>query len=191
LTLKHVIIIYGRRFSRIAPRLYTWIFVFADIASIVIQSLGAVIASQASQGKKLQVGNNVMMVGLCSQVATLIIFGLLSVDVFFKVRSYRGQWNESTIAMRDSGKFKGLMVSIVVAYVTITIRCIYRIAEMAKGWGNPIMQNEPAFIVLDGVMCIVACVALNIFHPGFLFKQSYATIKAEAVNGPAEDMHEV
>jgi hypothetical protein len=32
------IIIYGARFSRIAPRWYTWIFVACDITSIVIQS---------------------------------------------------------------------------------------------------------------------------------------------------------
>lgn len=32
------IIIYGARFSRIAPSWYTWIFATCDIASIVIQS---------------------------------------------------------------------------------------------------------------------------------------------------------
>ena len=53
------------------------------------------------------------------------------------------------------------------------------------------MQDETGFIVLDSVMCIIACVAMNVFHPGFLFKQSYATIKAEAVNGPAEEMDQV
>ena len=25
------------------------------------------------------------------------------------------------------------------------------IAEMAGGWGNPIMQDEPSFIVLEGL----------------------------------------
>jgi hypothetical protein len=129
-----------------------------------------------------------MMVGLCSQVATLAIFGILSLDVLFKIRSYRGQWNASTIALRSSTKFKGLLIAIATAYTTITIRCIYRIAEMAGGWRNPIMQDEVAFIVLDGTMCLVACIAMNGFHPGFLFKQSYATLKAEAVHGPVEEM---
>ncbi|CAG8975696.1 hypothetical protein HYALB_00007900 [Hymenoscyphus albidus] len=178
LTLKHLIIIYGRNFSRIAPRLYTWIFVFADIASIVIQALGAVIASR---GTKPAVGNNIMMVGLCSQVATLGIFGLMAIDVFFKIRSYRDQFNASTIALRSSKRYKGLLGAIVIAYSTITIRCIYRIAEMAGGWRNPIMQDENAFIALDGCMCLIASLAMNIWHPGFLFKQSYATIKTESL----------
>jgi hypothetical protein len=120
-----------------------------------------------------------MMVGLCSQVFTLLVFGLLSLDVFLKIRSFHGQWNESTLALRNSSKFKGLLAAIVTAYVTITIRCIYRIAEMAGGWRNPIMQDEIAFIILDSVMCVVACLVVNVWHPGFLFQQSYATTKAE------------
>jgi hypothetical protein len=130
------------------------------------------------------------MVGLCSQVATLFIFGCLSLDVLFKIRSYRGQWNASTLTLRSSSKFKGLLIAIATAYTTITIRCIYRIAEMAGGWRNPIMQDEIAFIILDGVMCLVACLAMNVWHPGFLFKQSYATLKAEATGGTVGEMEE-
>lgn len=52
---------------------------------------------------------------------------------------------------------------------------------MAGGWKNPIMQDQVAFIILDGVMCVIAVVALNVFHPGFLFEQSYATLKAEGM----------
>ncbi|EHK98948.1 hypothetical protein M7I_5239 [Glarea lozoyensis 74030] len=114
-----------------------------------ISSLGAVIASRST--KVSPVGNNIMMVGLCSQVFTLLIFGLLSLDVFLKIRSFQGQWNESTLALRNSSKFKGLLAAIVTA-----------------------------------VMCIVACLVVNVWHPGFLFQQSYATTKAEragAVDG--------
>lgn len=92
-----------------------------------------------------------MMVGLGSQVLTLVIFGLMAVDVFFRVRKFRGEFNESTNNLRNSKHFKGLLGAIIVAYWTILIRCIYRICEMAGGWSNPIMQNQPAFIVLDSV----------------------------------------
>jgi len=34
------------------------------------------------------------------------------------------------------------------------------------------MQNQAAFVVCDGVMCVVACVVLNIFHPGEIFRMS-------------------
>jgi hypothetical protein len=38
-----------------------------------------------------------------------------------------------------------------VAYVTVLIRCIYRLPEMAGGWGNALMRNEREFLLLDGM----------------------------------------
>jgi hypothetical protein len=92
-----------------------------------------------------------MMVGLSSQVATLIIFGVMATDVFFRIRKFQGSFNTSTTAMRNSKRFKGLLIAIAIAYSVILIRCIYRIAEMAGGWRNKIMQNQVAFIVLDSL----------------------------------------
>ncbi|KAK0120004.1 hypothetical protein ONS95_011422 [Cadophora gregata] len=177
LTLKHVIIIYGSRFSRIAPRLYTWIFVSCDILSILIQTSGAVIASRGTG--KVSTGNNVMMLGLVLQVVTLAIFGGMALDVYFRIKKFSGQHNESNRALRHSKRFKWLLISIFISYIAIFLRCIYRIAEMAGGWRNPIMQDEVSFIILDGVLCWIAVLVLNIFHPGFLFKESYATIQRE------------
>ena len=34
------------------------------------------------------------------------------------------------------------------------------------------MQNQAAFVVCDGVMCAIACVVLNIFHPAGIFAMS-------------------
>ncbi|KAH9211880.1 RTA1 like protein-domain-containing protein [Leptodontidium sp. 2 PMI_412] len=177
LTLKHVIIIYGSRFSRIAPRLYTWIFVSCDILSILIQTSGAVIASRGTG--KVSTGNNVMMLGLVLQVVTLAIFGLMAGDVYFRIKKFSGQHNEANRTLRHSKRFKWLLISILVSYIAIFLRCIYRIAEMAGGWRNPIMQDEVSFIILDGVLCWIAVLVLNVFHPGFLFKESYATIQIE------------
>jgi hypothetical protein len=34
------------------------------------------------------------------------------------------------------------------------------------------MQNQAAFVMYYRVMCVVACVILNVFHPGELFGMS-------------------
>jgi hypothetical protein len=91
------------------------------------------------------------MVGLVSQVVTLAIFGLMAVEVFFRIRKFRGEFNESTNILRSSAHFKYFLVAYVIAYITIFIRCVYRIAEMSGGWRNAIMQNQIGFIVLDSV----------------------------------------
>lgn len=106
----------------------------------------------ASLGKKAaNIGNSIMMVGLVFQVATLVVFGIMALDVFFRIRKYRGEFNEPTSALRSSKRFKGLLGGLIIAYWMILIRCIYRIAEMAGGWANPIMQNQAVFIVFDSV----------------------------------------
>lgn len=91
-----------------------------------------------------------MMVGLVSQVVTLGVFGIMAIDVFFRIRKFRGEFNQSTNTLRHSGRFKNFLVGFVIAYLTIFIRCAYRIAEMSGGWRNSIMQNQVLFIVLDG-----------------------------------------
>ena len=114
----------------------------------MIISAGAVIASQ---GASTSTSNSVMMVCLASQEATLVAFGIMALDVFFRIRKFRSEFNESTNTLRKSKHFKGLLAAIVLAHTVILIRCIYRIAEVAGGWRNPIMQSQVAFIILDSV----------------------------------------
>lgn len=49
--------------------------------------------------------------------------------------------------------------------------CFLRIAEMAGGWGNHIMQDEISFLILDSTLILVATYLLTIFHPGLFFPQ--------------------
>lgn len=92
-----------------------------------------------------------MITGIVWQVVTLLVFAALAADFFF--RAYRDGSNQTALAMeiRRSSKFMLFLAALVIAYVGIAIRCIYRIAELAGGWGNEIMQNEAEFIVLEGV----------------------------------------
>lgn len=47
------------------------------------------------------------------------------------------------------GRFVWFVRAASFAFVAVLIRCIYRVAEMAGGWANPIMRDETTFIVLD------------------------------------------
>lgn len=42
------------------------------------------------------------------------------------------------------------------------------------------MQDQASFIVLESTMCAIAVLALNVFHPGFMFQQSKKTSKVES-----------
>jgi hypothetical protein len=46
---------------------------------------------------------------------------------------------------------------------------VFRVVELNQGFGGPIANDEPSFLVLEGPMIIIATVALAVFHPGYCF----------------------
>ncbi|KLU81383.1 hypothetical protein MAPG_00473 [Magnaporthiopsis poae ATCC 64411] len=184
LTLKHVTFALGPTLSRVRPRVYPFIFVPADVSCLLVQAIGgALAASAASDGVPnmdlVNGGNRAIIAGICLQVVVLVAFGALSIDYYVRVRRWvaGGRADAGAVALWRDKKFRAFAGAVTVAYLAILLRCIYRIAEMAGGWGNHIMQDEPSFIALDSVMMLVASALLAVFAPGLLFPQM-----AEAMN---------
>lgn len=170
LQLKHLVITFGSDFSRLRPALYTYVFVSCDILSIALQGIGGGLASAADDNPDMaKAGQNVMLAGLVFQVFTLLVFFVFAADYFLKVRQNLANLNPATVSLRSSKKFNGFLVAMGIAYFTILFRCIYRVAEMAGGWRNSIMQDEITFIILDSCMCTITTLVLNAFHPGYCF----------------------
>ncbi len=172
LTLKHIVLEIGNDFSRIRAKYYTWIFILCDLFSLILQGSGGGIAATAKGGSTMQkTGNNLMMAGIVWQVFTLIVFGILVADYFIRARANRTRFEPAAIKLLNNQRFKLFVAGLCLAYLTIFIRCVFRIGEMAKGWANPIMQSEPDFIALDSVMIMIATICLTAFHPGWMFKE--------------------
>lgn len=51
---------------------------------------------------------------------------------------------------------------------------------MAFGWGSANQRDELEFMVLDGLMIVVASVAVTVMHPGWSFPALASTIKSRA-----------
>ncbi|KAJ4250191.1 hypothetical protein NW762_012006 [Fusarium torreyae] len=151
LTLKHFIRNNNPEFSLLKPRLYTWVFIGCDAGSIVLQAAGGGIAGSAGRDKVdlLDIGNNVMIAGIAFQVITMALCGVLASAYAVRRRRHR---NDPTVAVIPA-KTKIFACVVAFAYLTILVRCIYRLPEMAGGWGNELMQNEKEFLILDGFSC--------------------------------------
>lgn len=170
ITLKHIILETGSSFSRLKPRLYTWIFILCDLFSLILQGAGGGIAATANGGSNMKkVGNDLMMAGIVWQVATLIIFGALVTDYY--LRAHKEVFSTSAVRLIQTLRFKLFVGGLVLAYLTVFTRCVFRIGEMATGWGNPIMQSQSDFIGLDGCMIVIAVFCLTAAHPGFTFPE--------------------
>ncbi len=178
LTLKHAVIALARDLSRLPPRVYPLFFVPADVSCLVIQAIGGGIAAAANREnyKLLQHGNRTIMAGIVLQVVVLGFFGTLAGDYFLRVaRRFKspdaGSVDAAGAVLWGDRRFRTFAWAMVAAYAALLIRCIYRIAEMAGGWGNHIMQDEPSFVVLESFMVLIACGILAGFAPGVLFPQ--------------------
>jgi len=186
-TLKHVVLYCGPESSRLKPRLYPWVFIGCDFGSIVLQAIGGGVAAGAGnhgQNKKLlNVGDGLIVAGIAFQVATMAVCALVMLDYFIRfqrakkqkttTQSENGLESEYEKNQKDpkaSRNFRIFAFAIGAAFVVIFIRCVYRLPEMAGGWGNPLMQRETEFLILDGMMIGIASVLLTVFHPGYFFE---------------------
>ena len=134
------------------------------------------------------------MAGIAFQIFAMLVFGALASDYYVNrkkaMKKQRGESGKETIPdnserpqtyAESARSIHIFYCAISFAYATILIRCIYRIHEMAGGWGNPRMREEPLFLILDGMMIALASIAMTVAHPGFLFPPLR---KGEAVTSP-------
>jgi hypothetical protein len=185
LSMKHVINFLGPEHSRIKPKLYPWIFITCDICSIIIQAIGGGVADSGSSESVINAGDDLIVAGIAFQVVTMVICGSLTLDYYLRRRKANQQTpaNDKSTNDKSAGEmpqqygtnskkdrqFRFYCSAIAFAYFAILIRCIYRIPEMAGGWGNPRMREEVPFLVLDGSMIALAGIAFTLAHPGIMF----------------------
>ncbi|CAM1511717.1 Fc.00g092300.m01.CDS01 [Cosmosporella sp. VM-42] len=185
LTLKHVALNLNPSLSRLPPTWYPRIFLPGDLSCLVVQAIGGGIASAAGETnpKLSRSGNQAIIAGVALQVAVLAIFGAMSLDYYLRVRKFMasGQADGAALSVWRDAKFRRFGYAVMGAYAAVLVRCVYRIAEMAGGWGNHIMQDEPSFLVLDSTLVLVATFLLTAFHPGLLFPQMRNGFKREEV----------
>ncbi|SMR51684.1 unnamed protein product [Zymoseptoria tritici ST99CH_3D1] len=176
LTLKHIVLTLGPECSRLKPRLYTWIFISCDAFSIILQAAGGGVAASAS-ADLVNIGNRIIIAGIAFQVATMFICMCLALDFALrlgkkaKLSKANGARLERVQTYATKPAFYFYLSLSGLAFLTIFIRSVYRLPEMAGGWGNPLMQREKEFLVLDGAMVAIAAVAMSIAHPGIFFPE--------------------
>ncbi|EMC99924.1 hypothetical protein BAUCODRAFT_62629 [Baudoinia panamericana UAMH 10762] len=172
LTLKHLVIYFGAEKSRIKPGLYTAIFISCDALSILVQAAGGGIAA-SEQSNLVNIGDDLIVTGIAIQVATQFVCICLAGDFAYQVIKHHSKRAVTADEVEEGRQlpksFRYYAVCSSAAFLFIFIRCIYRIPEMAGGWGNALMQNEVEFMILDGGMIAISCILLTIAHPGLYF----------------------
>ncbi|KAI1017373.1 hypothetical protein LB505_004890 [Fusarium chuoi] len=197
LTLKHVALALSPDLSRVHPRWYPRIFLPADLSCLIIQAIGGGVAAAAKRNQPdlARNGNRTIIAGVVLQVIVLLAFGAMGTDYYLRVKKYLHSSEAAPESLRvwQDKKFRMFGFAVSGAYFAILTRCIYRIAEMAGGWGNHIMQDEPSFLVLDSSLVLITGFLLTAFHPGIFFPQMAVTMqrtKKTEAETPAESSSE-
>ncbi|KAK9364243.1 RTA1 like protein-domain-containing protein [Lipomyces starkeyi] len=124
-------------------------------------------------------GTAIMIGGLGFQVAATLLFMLLCLDYYLRIRNHRrlaGQslssfapsW-ELNIESEQQGKqrkAKVFLCAVAAAVLLVFVRSVYRVVELSTGWSGYLMTEEGYFLVLDGLMVALASWIMWIFHPG-------------------------
>ncbi|KAF2840786.1 putative RTA1 domain protein [Patellaria atrata CBS 101060] len=170
LCLGRIVVVYGDHLSRFKPGTYTIVFVSCDLLSLVLQALGGAITATADDDRdKHDMGVNIMIAGLASQVVSLLIFMVLCADFAFKIKRNSRATNAALADVRGTLKWKGFLIALVIATFTIFVRCVFRVAELSEGFDSHLANDEVTYMILEGAMISIASIALTIIHPGVAF----------------------
>ncbi|KID79522.1 Efflux pump himE [Metarhizium brunneum] len=164
-TLSKTIMYFAPDLSRFNPQLFYWIFIPFDVICLILQAAGGAMSSNSNGDDRL--GVNISMAGLALQVVVLTAFVVCFADYMVRyVRSGRTR----SFGWRLNTFFLGLASSVLL----ILARCAYRVAELKDGYNGSLIREEIPFIILEGVVIVIAAVALCFGHPGLVFGRDEA-----------------
>jgi hypothetical protein len=142
LTLKQALLTLSPQYP---PKFYPWILISSDILSTTLQSIGGAIASVTNTDRHLSpiTFNTILRVGICLQAFTLLAFGVLAGFYAYSISRAR--------LAGLSRRFRTFLSAMLLAYLVLLIRCLYRIAERSGGWKNHVSRNEVDFMIADAL----------------------------------------
>jgi hypothetical protein len=141
--------------------------------ALILQSVGGGVADNAASLDAANTGVNVMVAGLCFQLASLTLFSLLAAEFFYNVKKDRKQIRNTNWAAgkvehppTDVSGLKIFIGAFVAATILIIARSAFRVAELVHGFKSELANDEVAFMVFEGGVMILATFAMTLFHPG-------------------------
>ncbi|KAB5588697.1 RTA1-like protein [Ceratobasidium theobromae] len=167
----------GAQYSRMPARMYSIVFITADVTALVIQAVGGAMASIADTLESANRGGNIMLAGIIIQLVAVVLYTILAIE--FIVR-YTLNRPARILPETQARKYTGwenvargvvlMLVGLGIATLFIIIRSVYRTIELTDGWNGTIISTEKWFNWFDGMPIVVAMFTFNFFHPGYLLR---------------------
>lgn len=152
-------------YSFIPPRWVKLIFVTSDICTFCVQASGG--GMQTSQDYNTsQLGNKIFLAGVSAQGASYMLFTALVLVAHLRLlRRFGTRFspfnfrNEPTVILLDL---------LYISSAGIIVRSVYRIIEMAQGYGGYLYSREIFTFLLDALPLVIAIGVWALYWPGLL-----------------------
>ncbi|KAL1683203.1 RTA1 like protein-domain-containing protein [Schizophyllum commune] len=166
----------GVKYSRLSPRLYTIVFASTDVISLLVQGGGGGVAVGADTLEGAERGGNIVLGGICLQLAVIVFFSIIASEFFWGYFKDRPRPKLAATHLEPRGMLTRNLILAVGCLGSSTflllIRAVYRVIELADGWNGTIIKTEAWFLVFDAAMVVIAMFIVNGLHPGWLLNES-------------------
>ncbi|PWN25143.1 RTA1 like protein, partial [Jaminaea rosea] len=160
-----VLILFGRKFCFVPPKLIIPFFVTLDVASLAIQGGGSgIAATNEIRGRDPTSGANIVVGGLAVQLLGYCIFDFLA--ILFAFKAFPAGEPVAPPKLWNRKMKIGVIMAFISALLVLTRSC-FRTGEMAEGWIGPVAQKEWLYYVFDATPVSAAVLILAIWHPSF------------------------
>ncbi|KAF6790717.1 parasitic phase-specific protein psp-1 [Colletotrichum musicola] len=127
--------------SRVRPSLFYWVFIPADVVSLVLQALGGGMSSVSTTKAAVDRGVHISLAGLVFQVFMLVVFCAAFADYILR-------WHRCSSA-KASGRLRIFLIFLGLSTFFILLRCTYRIVELHEGYFSHWFRDQALFIALE------------------------------------------
>ncbi|KAF7563748.1 hypothetical protein G7046_g404 [Stylonectria norvegica] len=148
------------KYSLIRTTWLTKFFLLGDIVSIAAQALGGGMLANANTVAKINLGQNIIIIGLAVQVLFFILF--IIVTGLFHLRLRKNPTPLSSLSGATWQKFLMVLYSM---SLLILVRSIYRMTEYLMGHNSTLQSKEVYGYIFDALLMAGVTVGFAIFHP--------------------------
>ncbi|KAJ0125392.1 Protein RTM1 [Diaporthe amygdali] len=144
----------------VRPEILTKVFITSDVLSFLVQSGGGGILTNAKTSSNIQLGENVIIVGLLIQLIGFALF--ISVTAIFHRRvaqDTRGR------RLRHAVSWAKVLWILYGVSVLILIRSLFRVIEYIQGYDGYLQTTEVFLYIFDAALMFLVTFILAAFHP--------------------------
>ncbi|KAK8084776.1 phospholipid-translocating ATPase [Apiospora hydei] len=166
-----IVATYGDGFQAWRPQWHNSVFYAFTAVCVVLQVVGAVMATVPRDANAIHIGIRLLVAGLAIHLSSILLFALLGLRFALAVHQRQDILYANKLTVHNTQRFKTFLIAtegLSLAVLLLTIRAIYRLVPISQGFGSPVARDEVLFLVLDGVMVLLAVIAALASFPGRL-----------------------